>query len=80
MFTFAQPDFKFSTKHMKEFLSLVGIRFTAAATGFDAEEVRLHRRVSPGKQLHANIMIEGRARKGARLRTREIMPQTDRRE
>jgi len=33
----------------------MGIRFTTAATGFDAEKVRLHGGITPGEKLHADI-------------------------
>src|SRR5258708_35202561 len=50
-----KPDFKTSTKDVQKFLTFVRIGFSAAATGFDAEKVRFHYRLSPGKQLHANV-------------------------
>ncbi len=50
-----QPDFKITTKDVQEFFALVRIGFAAAAAGFDAEEVRFHRRIAPGKQFHANV-------------------------
>src|ERR1700687_521394 len=49
-----QPDLKISAKDVQEFLAFVRVGCTAAAPGFDAEKMRLHRRVSPGKQLHAH--------------------------
>src|ERR1700693_674691 len=33
----------------------MGIRFTTAATGFDAEKVRLHGGIAPGEEFHANV-------------------------
>jgi len=50
-----KPDLEFAAENMKEFFAIVGIRFTAAATGLDAEEVRLHGSVAPGKKLHADV-------------------------
>src|SRR5260370_5118393 len=50
-----EPNFKVSAKDVQEFLALVRVGFTAAASGFDAEKMRLHRRVSPGKQFHAHV-------------------------
>src|SRR5258708_12784998 len=49
-----QPDLKISAKDVQEFLAFVRVGCAAAAPGFDAEKMRLHRRVSPGKQLHAH--------------------------
>ncbi len=40
---------------MQEFFAFVRVGFATAATGFDAEKVRLHHCVSPGQQLHAHI-------------------------
>src|SRR5713226_5620410 len=40
---------------MQEFLTFVRVGFTAAPSGFDAEKMRLHHRVSPGQQLHAHF-------------------------
>src|SRR6266849_2836713 len=50
-----QPDFKITAKDVQEFFALVRIGFAAAAAGFDAEEMRFHRRIAPGKQFHADI-------------------------
>ena len=50
-----QPDFKLAAKDMQKFLALVRIGFAAAAAGFDAEEMRFHRGIAPGEQLHANV-------------------------
>src|SRR5258708_31381306 len=50
-----EPNFKVSAKDVQEFLALVRVGFTAAASGFDAEKMRLHRRVSPGQQFHAHV-------------------------
>src|SRR6266481_8637961 len=50
-----QPDFKFTTKDVQKFFALVRIGFAAATAGFDAEEMRFHRRIAPGKQFHANV-------------------------
>src|SRR6266851_5394633 len=50
-----EPDFKLSAKDVQEFLAFVRVGFAAAATGFDAEKVRLHHRVSSGQQLHAHV-------------------------
>src|SRR6266403_828848 len=49
-----EPDLKISAKHVQEFLAFVRVGCTAAAPGLDAEKMRLHRRVPPGKQLHAH--------------------------
>src|SRR6266699_4943491 len=49
-----EPDLKISAKHVQEFLAFMRVGCTAAAPGFDAEKVRLHRGVPPGKQLHAH--------------------------
>src|SRR5579859_367394 len=55
MLALIQPDFKVAPKNMQEFLALVRVGLAAAAAGLYAEKVRLHRRVAPGKQFHANI-------------------------
>src|ERR1700694_5420355 len=49
-----EPDLKISAKNVQEFLAFVRVGCTAAATRFDAEKMRLHRRVPPGEQLHAH--------------------------
>src|SRR5437879_8730540 len=49
-----EPDLKISAKDVQEFLAFVRVGCTAAAPRFDAEKMRLHRRVPPGKQLHAH--------------------------
>src|SRR6266436_7472656 len=55
VFFAVQPDFKITTKDVQKFFALVRIGFAAATAGFDAEEMRLHRRIAPGEQFHANI-------------------------
>src|SRR5438132_12966916 len=50
-----EPDLKISAQDVQEFLSFVRVGFAAAATGFDAEKMRFHRRVSPGKKFHAHV-------------------------
>src|SRR6266567_2790064 len=50
-----KPDFKTSAKDVQKLLPLVRIGFSAPATGFDAEKVRFHYRLPPGKQFHANV-------------------------
>src|SRR6266567_6874348 len=50
-----KPDFKTSAKDVQEFLAFVRIGLSTAATGFDAEKVRFHYRLPPGKQFHANV-------------------------
>src|SRR5882762_5583569 len=49
-----EPDLKISAKDVQEFLAFVRVGCAAAAAGFDAKKMRLHRRVPPGKQLHAH--------------------------
>src|SRR5215467_2982957 len=46
---FIQPDFKVTSKNMKELLSFVRVGLPAAAAGLDAKEVGLHRCASPGQ-------------------------------
>src|SRR5215472_3726196 len=55
MLAWIQPDFKISAKHMQEFLPLVRVGFAAAPAGLHAKKVRLHRRVAPRQQFHANV-------------------------
>src|SRR5260370_25037218 len=55
MFLGDNPDFEISAKDVKKFLAFVRIGLSAAATRFDAEKVRFHHRLPPGKQLHANV-------------------------
>jgi len=55
MFLAVQPDFKVAAEHVEKFLAFVGVGFAAAAAGFDAEKMRFHHGISPGKQLHANV-------------------------
>src|SRR3981189_1142771 len=55
MFFAVQRNVELPPKDVQEFLAFVRVGFAAAPTGFDAEKVRLHHRVSPGKQLHAHI-------------------------
>src|SRR5256884_20514 len=50
-----EPDLKISAQDVQEFLPFVRVGFAAAATGFDAEKMRFHRRVSPGKKFHAHV-------------------------
>ncbi len=50
-----QPDFKITTQDVQKFFALVRIGFAAAAARFYAEEMRLHRRIAPGEQFHANV-------------------------
>jgi len=55
MFLAVQPNFKIAAKDMQEFLSLMRIGFAAAPARFDAEKMRFHSRIAPGKQFHADI-------------------------
>src|SRR5690242_6142712 len=55
MLTLIQPDLKVPAKHVQEFLAFMRIGLAAAAAGLHAKKMRLHRRVAPGKQLHANV-------------------------
>src|SRR5215831_8373509 len=55
VFAFVQPDFKITAKHVEKFLPFVRVGLPATATGLDAEQVGLHRRVSPGQQFHADV-------------------------
>src|SRR5215469_6882344 len=55
VFAFVQPDFKITAKHVQKFLTFVRVGLPATTAGLDAEEVGLHRRVSPGQQFHADI-------------------------
>src|SRR5690242_10050049 len=55
MLAWIQPNFKIAAEHMQKFFSLVRIGFTASAARFHPKKVRFHRRVSPGKQFHADV-------------------------
>src|SRR5712692_8456867 len=55
MLTRVEPNLKISAKDMQEFFAFMRVGFTAAASGFDAEKMRFHHRVSPGQQLHAHV-------------------------
>src|SRR6266849_5586395 len=55
MFLRVEPNLKISAHDMQEFLAFMRVGFTATASGFDAEKMRLHHRVSPGQQLHAHF-------------------------
>src|SRR5712664_289894 len=55
MFLRVEPNLKISAHDMQEFLAFMRVGFTAAPSGFDAEKMRLHHRVSPGQQLHAHF-------------------------
>src|SRR5260370_20532931 len=82
-----EPDLKMTAKNVEKLLAFVRVGFTAAASGFDAEKMRLHRRVSPGQQLHAHVrrglqdfslirthearMFAGRFEEGKNVRTVE---------
>ncbi len=50
-----QPDFKFAAEDVEKLLAFMGVRFAAAAAGFDAEEMRFHGSVAPGEEFHADI-------------------------
>src|ERR1700730_8708138 len=50
-----QQDFKITAQDVQELFALVRIGFAAATAGFDAEEMRSHRRIAPGEQFHADI-------------------------
>ena len=50
-----QPNFKFAAHDVEKFFAFMGIRFTTAATGFDAEKVRLHGGIAPGEEFHADV-------------------------
>src|SRR5262249_48940655 len=49
-----EPDFKFSANDVQKFFAFVCVGLAAAATGLDAEQVRLHGLVAPGEKLHAD--------------------------
>src|ERR1700730_8978443 len=53
----AQPNFKSATENVEEFLAFVGIGFAATASGFNAEEMRLHRGIPPSEELHAHAGV-----------------------
>src|SRR5258708_38533020 len=55
MFLRVEPNLKIPAHDMQEFLAFMRVGFTAAPSGFDAEKMRLHHRVSPGQQLHAHF-------------------------
>src|SRR5258708_8851641 len=55
MFPRVAPNLKISAHDMQEFFAIMRVGFAAAASRFDAEKMRLHRRVSPGQQLHAHF-------------------------
>src|SRR5258708_23175964 len=55
MFPRVEPNLKISAHDMQEFFAFMRVGFAAAASRFDAEKMRLHRRVSPGQQLHAHF-------------------------
>ncbi len=54
MFIAVQPNFEFTAQNVQELFAFVRIGFAAAAAGFDAEKMRLHRRLAPGEKLHAH--------------------------
>src|SRR6267142_6964727 len=47
VFVSVEPDFEFTAKDVQKLLALVRVRFSAAAAGLDAEEVRLHGGIAP---------------------------------
>src|SRR6266542_1239829 len=47
-------DFHYALQHVEKLLANVGVRFATAGIGRDAEQMRFHNRVAPGKQFHAN--------------------------
>src|SRR6202051_4344903 len=49
-----QPEFELAAQDVKEFFAVMRVGFAAAAPGFHAEKVRLHRGVAPGEKLHAD--------------------------
>src|ERR1700676_3388866 len=57
VFVIAQPDFKGPAENVKEFLALMGIGFAAAALRLYTEKMRLHHRVPPSQQFHADSGI-----------------------
>src|SRR5579864_8528270 len=57
MLAVAQPNFKSAAKDMQEFLAFVCVGFAAAAPGFHAKQMRLHRGVAPGEKLHADAGV-----------------------
>ncbi len=50
-----KPDFEFATHDVEELLTFVGVGFAAAATRFDAKEMRFHGGIAPSKKFHANV-------------------------
>ena len=50
-----QPNFKFTAHDVEKFFTFMGIGFTTAAAGFDAEKMRLHGGIAPGEKLHADV-------------------------
>ena len=50
-----QPDFEFSAHDVKKLFTLMSVRFTAAAAGFDAKEMRLHGGIAPSEKFHAHV-------------------------
>src|SRR5271157_2831432 len=49
-----QPDLEFTAQNVEKLLPLMSVRFAAAPSRFDAEQVRLHRGVAPGQEFHAD--------------------------
>src|SRR5438105_2809577 len=54
VFLFLELNLQLSTEHVKKFLAFVRVRLTAAGIGRDPKKVRLHDRITPGKQFHAH--------------------------
>src|SRR5262249_27712218 len=48
--------FKCAADDVEKLLAFVSVRFTAATTGLDAEEMRFHHFVAPRQKLHANTL------------------------
>ena len=50
-----EPDFEFAPQHVQKLFAFVGISFAASSSRLDAEQMRFHRGVAPGEELHAHL-------------------------
>jgi hypothetical protein len=50
-----EPDLELAAEDVKKLLAFVGVGFSAAASRFNSEKVRLHGGVAPGEQFHTNV-------------------------
>src|SRR5260370_9004907 len=69
MFLAVQPALELAAQDVQKFFAFVRIGFAAPSTGTDAEEVRLHGHIAPGKKLHTHAAF--RLQDFSLLRTHE---------